>query len=178
VDLRLLSASVHGRASAPINAVVLAADDILTFGNVWSAIGALSRHTTIMSPPAHYDASAPSEQPLPAVPTPVERIASDCEFLAPRTRRGRGPGVLVIFAPPQGASRAVGVVELGVHVKLAEEGFAVVAAYPYDAPRVEDLLRVGVEKLAGHETVEPKGKIALLGQCNSACLCWMRPDDE
>jgi hypothetical protein len=174
----LLSASVHGQASAPINAVVPAADDILTFGNVWSAIGALSRHTTIMSPPAHYDASAPSEQPLPAVPTPVERIGSDCDFLAPRTRRGRGPGVLAIFAPPQGASRAVGVVELGVHVKLAEEGFAVVAACADDESRVKDLLKVGVQKLAVHETVEPKGKIALLGQCDSVCLCWMRPDDE
>jgi hypothetical protein len=122
-----------------------------------------------MSAPTHYDASAPSEEPLPAVATPVEFIIPNCVFFAPRTRRGHGPGIICLMPlPPDSVGkREPSPVQPSVDLRLVEEGFAVVGACINDGEyslTARDALKAGTQKLASNESVDGKDKIAVLGE--------------
>jgi hypothetical protein len=122
-----------------------------------------------MTAPTYYDASAPSEEPLPAVATTAQLVAPECVFFAPRTRRGHGPGIICLM-PPQPAAigkRTPGAVQPSADLLLAEEGFAVVCACINDGEHsltVEDALQAAAGTMEKQGCVDEKAKIAVLGE--------------
>jgi carboxymethylenebutenolidase len=127
--------------------------------------------------PTSYDPASPNEvaPPLPSAPAVI--IGPSSVLQPPLSRRGSGPGLIIILpssksVPPQpsGTEKPLDPEPLQ---KWAEEGFAVVAItlpenvleLTGDDATVSDVvnqIREGVEALKAHENVDTKDKFGLI----------------
>jgi hypothetical protein len=118
-----------------------------------------------MPPPVHYDPDARSEEPLPSVNVDVRRMVGPLVFYPPRTRRGCGPGIITLQSPtPAGINqRDEKAIDPTVPIKLAEEGYGVVAIDFQDLVTLEMAVRISLEALFKADEVDQKEKFAILG---------------
>ncbi|PNP49649.1 hypothetical protein THARTR1_09660 [Trichoderma harzianum] len=128
-------------------------------------------------PPTAYNPAAPSESapPLPSAPSSV--LGPSSVLQPPLSRRGSGPGLVLILPspgtiPPLGPD-AEKPLDPEPLLKWAEEGFAVVAITlpepemeltgdDASASDVVNLIRDAVDALQKHESVDTKDKFALV----------------
>ncbi|KAG6852446.1 hypothetical protein C0991_011893 [Blastosporella zonata] len=116
----------------------------------------------------HYDPNAPSEQPVPLPSAPL-LVLSETEVLqAPLTRRGTGPGIVLVL-PPYGALdiRKGGAKPLDPEPvqKWAEEGFAVAAITPNASDSgwsFEQSFKRSTEALMGLKELDTHDKYAVV----------------
>jgi hypothetical protein len=117
-----------------------------------------------MPAPVHYDPDARSEEPLLPVNVGVRRMVGPLVFYPPRTRRGFGPGIITLQSPtPAGINqRDEKAIDPTVPIKLAEEGYGVVAIDFQDLVTLEMAVRIGLEALFKADEVDQKEKFAIL----------------
>ncbi|KAM0477457.1 hypothetical protein ACHAPX_005769 [Trichoderma viride] len=131
-----------------------------------------------MSFPSSYDASSPNEVAPPLPSAPALSIGPSSVLQPPLSRRGSGPGLIVLLpsissVPPKPAAVAKPLDPEPLQ-KWAEEGFAVVAMtlpanemeeLTGDDATVSDIvnqIREAVEALKAHEAVDTKDKFGLV----------------
>ncbi|KAL6897721.1 hypothetical protein GGI43DRAFT_424057 [Trichoderma evansii] len=128
--------------------------------------------------PTAYDASSPNEVAPPLPSAPAIAIGPSSVLQPPLSRRGSGPGLIVILPNSASFTPRPATVEKPLDPeplqKWAEEGFAVVAiTLPAnemeeatgDDATVSDVvnqIREGVEALKAHEKVDTKDKFGLI----------------
>lgn len=109
-------------------------------------------------------------KPPPELPSPVlTAVLPGVSLLRPLSRRGTGPGMIVLAAD-YGNSLAITDGVPSPLVKWAEEGYTVVEirAEALKSGGV-DLVRSAIETLYGCDVCEPKDKIGLTGKCCPPC---------
>lgn len=128
--------------------------------------------------PAAYDASSPNEVAPPLPSAPAIALGPSSVLQPPLSRRGSGPGLIVILPSSASVTPRPATVEKPLDPeplqKWAEEGFAVVAI-TLPANEMEELtgddatvsdvvnrIREGVEALKAHEKVDTKDKFGLV----------------
>lgn len=110
-------------------------------------------------------------KPAPPLPTTnLKSIGSGVSLLAPLSRRGHGPGI-ILLVPDHEDQLTISQGVPSLLVKWAEEGFAVVEiqrkALEGDAAAAVSL---AVDGLAGCEACQPKDKIGVVGTVFEARL--------
>jgi carboxymethylenebutenolidase len=115
-------------------------------------------------PPECYDPASPDEMPVPLPCAPRENLPIlGATLQPPLTRRGHGPGLIVFLpldealGPP--AKRSL---DPQPQMKWAEEGYAVVAV-SCTSKDVHLAIDSASAILRGHEAVDTKDKIAIIG---------------
>ncbi|KAL7922543.1 hypothetical protein ACQKWADRAFT_292746 [Trichoderma austrokoningii] len=127
--------------------------------------------------PTSYDASSPNEVAPPLPSAPAVRIGPSSVLQPPLSRRGSGPGLVVVLPNSTPAGTRTGTekpLDPEPLQKWAEEGFAVVAV-TLPANEMEELtgddgsvadvvnqIRQGVEALKAHGKVDTKDKFGLI----------------
>lgn len=100
-------------------------------------------------------------KPAPPLPeTTFNEISPEISLLNPLTRRGHGPGLIVLLP----AGHELSAIKEGVPsvaIKWAEEGYTVVgiSGFAGDASRT---LKKALDAFDDHEKCEPKGNVGLL----------------
>ena len=119
-----------------------------------------------MPAPTFYDPNSPDEQPVPLPSAPLQTLSETPSIVLqpPLTRRGTGPGLIIILPPslafqpnPKGKPLDPEPVQ-----KWAEEGFAVVGITATET-ELEGAMAIAVKGLERLEEVDIKDKIAVLG---------------
>lgn len=128
--------------------------------------------------PASYDAASPNEVAPPLPSAPAIAIGPSSVLQPPLSRRGSGPGLIVILPSSSSVTPRPATVEKPLDPeplqKWAEESFAVVAI-TLPANEMEELtgddatvsdvvnqIREGVEALKAHDKVDTKDKFGLI----------------
>lgn len=104
-------------------------------------------------------------KPPPPLPSPeLTEVTPGVSLLRPLSRRGTGPGVIILTADYDD-SLAIREGVPSPLVKWAEEGYTVVEiqARALSAGEGAQLIKSAVEALAGCEKCEPKDKVGLVG---------------
>lgn len=104
-------------------------------------------------------------KPPPPLPSPdLTEVAPGVSLLRPLSRRGTGPGMILLTADHEDPLAISDGVPSPL-VKWAEEGYAVVEIQARAlAAGSAQLLGSAVEALEGCGECEPKGKVGLVGQ--------------
>lgn len=115
-----------------------------------------------------YDPNALSEQPVPLPSAPLS-VLSETEVLQPPlSRRGTGPGIILILPPSDGLNlKTTGARPLDPEPvqKWAEEGFAVVGVTPVSPDwLVEESLRRSVDALVALNELDNHHKFGVVGR--------------
>lgn len=118
--------------------------------------------------------------PPPPLPSPVlTAVLPGVSLLRPLSRRGTGPGMIVLAAD-YGDSLAITDGVPSPLIKWAEEGYAVVEIRPEALKSGRgDPIRSAIEALYGCDVCEPKDKIGLTGECRllsylpAPGTCWV-----
>lgn len=120
--------------------------------------------------PTKYDPDSPDEQGVPLPSAPLVHINDRVVLQAPLSRRGTGPGIVIVLPNPSQISRNEGStkpLDPEPVLKWAEEGFAVAEVTNLDEDEkfkaLENNFRLAVDKLEALETVDVKGKFAVIG---------------
>lgn len=105
-----------------------------------------------------------TKPPAPLPTTRLETVQSGISLLPPLSRRGHGPG-LIILVPDSTTQLAITEGVPSPLVKWGEEGYAVVEiqASALTSGNVEDALSKAAQALASCVECDPKGKIGLVG---------------
>lgn len=106
-------------------------------------------------------------KPAPPLPSPVlTAVLPGVSLLQPLSRRGTGPGMIVLAADYGGDSLAITEGVPSPLVKWAEEGYTVVEIKA-EALKAggSDPIRSAIETLYECDVCEPKDKIGLTGEC-------------
>lgn len=103
-------------------------------------------------------------QPPPPLPSPtLVELGDDLKLLLPLTRRGHGPGI-ILLTPNSDDPLAIREGVPSLLVKWAEEGYAVVGIEERALLKgASNLLETAVESLSKCEKCEPKGRVGLAG---------------
>lgn len=121
-----------------------------------------------MLPPTAYDSNSPGEQPVPLPSAPIQVISPTEVLQPPLTRRGTGPGVIIILPLPETPDvRAVGPKPLDPEPiqKWAEEGYAVVGIVPQGQNwSFEGSLKRSVAALLALKEVDTPDKFGVIGR--------------
>ena len=100
-------------------------------------------------------------KPAPPLPeTVVKEISSELTLLQPLTRRGHGPGIIVLL-PPQHDFSAIKEGVPSLPIKWAEEGYTVVGVSSL-AKNAESTLQQALDALKACDKCEPKDKVGLV----------------
>lgn len=114
-----------------------------------------------------YDPNAPSEQPVPLPSAPLLIISETEVVQPPLTRRGTGPGLILVLPDPRDLDiRKEGPKPLDPEPvqKWAEEGFAVSAITPSSSDwSFENSLKRSIDALLGLNELDTRAKFAVIG---------------
>ncbi len=118
--------------------------------------------------PTSYDPNSPDEQPVALPEAPLVRLSPNAVLQPPRTRRGTGPGMIVILPPSSAvkpSTRAEKPLDPEPVLKCAEEGFAVVGVTPFsEGWSISEAISQGVDALLDLQELDTKDKFAVTGQ--------------
>lgn len=120
-------------------------------------------------------------KPAPALPSPeLTEVKPGVVFLRPLSRRGTGPGLIILtcdYQDPLAINNGVP----SPLIKWAEEGYAVVEIQARAlVGGQDDVISLALQLLTECEKCEPKNKIGLVGRSNFVPLVFMyssRPAD-
>ena len=116
--------------------------------------------TTMPPKPIFYDASSPNEQ-APSLPSaPLAKLSDTCVLQPPLSRRGTGPGLLIILPSHTAPSKGKKPLDPEPVQKWAEEGFAVVGITPSET-LADDVLRA-IGALQALSTLDTKDKFGII----------------
>lgn len=104
-------------------------------------------------------------KPPPPLPSPdLTQVAPGVSLLRPLSRRGSGPGIIILTADYED-SLAIREGVPSPLVKWAEEGYTVVEVQARALVAAEaQVVKSAVDALAGCEKCEPKDKVGLVGE--------------
>ncbi|KAF8911887.1 hypothetical protein CPB85DRAFT_1302927 [Mucidula mucida] len=115
--------------------------------------------------PTSYDPNSPDEQPVALPEAPLVRLSPNAVLQPPRTRRGTGPGMIVILPPSSAvkpSTRAEKPLDPEPVLKCAEEGFAVVGVTPFsEGWSISEAISQGVDALLDLQELDTKDKFAV-----------------
>lgn len=106
-------------------------------------------------------------KPAPPLPSPdLTEVTAGVSLLRPLSRRGTGPGIIVLTSDYDDPLAIVEGVPSPL-VKWAEEGYTVLEiqarALTTTGTAAQQLIKAAVEALEGCEKCEPKDKVGLVG---------------
>lgn len=108
-----------------------------------------------------------SKPPAPLPSPDLQRLENGASFLPPLSRRGKGPG-LILLTTPEASDESITITDKAPSplVKWAEEGYAVVQISGKVLGDVSalDALKQAVKAIEGCEKTEPKGTVGLVGE--------------
>ena len=106
---------------------------------------------------------------LPFLPeTRLKQFAPGLTILQPLSRRGVGPGLIVLVSDTGLAGSSALAIENGVPsplMKWAEEGYTVVEVTKTALARPDDAIRWALEELRSCKTVDIQDVVGLVGKC-------------
>jgi carboxymethylenebutenolidase len=106
---------------------------------------------------------------LPFLPeTRLKQFAPGLTILQPLSRRGVGPGLIVLVSDTGLAGSSALAIENGVPsplMKWAEEGYTVVEVTQTALARPDDAIRWALEELRSCKTVDIQDVVGLVGKC-------------
>lgn len=101
---------------------------------------------------------------LPSAPSGHVAGTINVVFQPPLTRRGTGPGLLIVLPPSHAFSESTKkTLDPPPIQKLAEEGFFVVAI-TYDSGTFNEDVRTGLRFLSQQDSLENRVRMAIIGQ--------------
>jgi carboxymethylenebutenolidase len=120
--------------------------------------------------PTTYDPHSPDEQPVALPSAPLVHINDRVVLQPPLSRRGTGPGIVLVLPDSTQISRNEGStkpLDPEPVLKWAEEGFAVVGVTNLEENEgsrlLEKNLELSLDALEALETVDVKGKFVVIG---------------
>lgn len=122
---------------------------------------------------------APEETPLPLPSASLVPLAKNVSLLAPLSRRGHGPGLIIIISGNLQLQNTEKILDPPPHQKWAEEGYVVVlvSTGSVEGSSIQESLKLGVEALSTHSQCDEKEKFGLIRKLSSVCslkrLCIM-----
>lgn len=109
---------------------------------------------------------------LPFLPkTSLQPLASGITVVHPLTRRGKGPGLIVIVSQSGITGQSSLAIENGVPcpvMKWAEEGFTTVEITAAALDHVTNALHIALDGLRNSHTIDSKGLVGLVGKITYA----------
>jgi carboxymethylenebutenolidase len=117
-------------------------------------------------PPTSYDPNSADEQPVALPSSPLISLSPNTVLQPPLTRRGNGPGLILLLPSPDSlnaAERAVKSLDPGPVQKWAEEGFAVVGVTSGGDWSVRSTLNKALDALVARNEVDTKDKVGIIG---------------
>ena len=114
---------------------------------------------------------------LPFLPeTHLKQIAPGITLVQPLSRRGHGPGLVLLVSDTGVASSSTLRIEDGIPsplMKWAEEGYTVVEVTPAALDNGAQALALAVKELADCSTTQPRGVVGLV--CKSTSCPPLKP---
>ncbi|KAI8682456.1 Carboxymethylenebutenolidase [Fusarium sp. Ph1] len=111
---------------------------------------------------------------LPFLPeTRLKRFAPGLTILQPLSRRGVGPGLILLVSDTGAAGSSALAIENGVPsplMKWAEEGYTVVEITKTALARPDDAIRWALEELRSCKTVDIRDVVGLIGKSQTATI--------
>lgn len=116
--------------------------------------------------PTRYDPTSEQEKPIELPSAPVVTLSEGLILQPPLSRRGSGPGLLIILPPSDEITPSTKIVrplDPDPVTKWAEEGFAVVSAVSSDLLDVNQTIEQALDGLDACPQVNIKLKFAVIG---------------
>lgn len=122
---------------------------------------------TLTMAPKVYDPNSENEQAPPLPSAPLRILAPNIVLQPPLTRRGSGPGVVLLMPDASKLKLNTGPRPLDPEPvqKWAEEGFAVVAVSPSESEgrSLNTILKQAIDTLIALDEVDVRDKFAIIG---------------
>ena len=120
-----------------------------------------------MPAPTFYDPNSPDEQIVALPEAPLVTLSSNVVLQPPRTRRGTGPGMIIILPPAsafEASTRPIKPIDPEPVLKCAEEGFAVVGVTPStEGWSIPEAFSKGLDALLALKELDTKDKFTVTG---------------